>query len=94
MKPVKVTHKCGHTETHHWAGLKGKTAQTAAVRRAEGTFCSCCTYGRTRPIVPQAPEDCQHEPAPRNVPKLGAPLPTCKHCGIVYMPDDDDTGED
>jgi hypothetical protein len=33
--------------------------------------------------------DCQHVPAPRVVPALGSPLPTCAKCGAVYMPDDD-----
>jgi hypothetical protein len=33
---------------------------------------------------------CAHIPAPRSVPPLGAPLPTCAKCGVVYLPDDSD----
>jgi hypothetical protein len=30
-------------------------------------------------------EHCGSEPAIRMVPSIGAPLPTCAKCGIVYM---------
>lgn len=39
------------------------------------------------------PEFCEHEPAARVVPPLGSPLPTCRKCGIVYMPEEDDTDD-
>jgi hypothetical protein len=35
-------------------------------------------------------DNCRHEPAPRIVPPIGHPLPTCKHCGIVYLLEEDD----
>lgn len=34
-------------------------------------------------------DECAHTPAPRIVPALGSPLPTCAKCGAVYMPDDE-----
>lgn len=34
--------------------------------------------------------ECSHEPAPRIVPAIGSPLPTCRHCGVAYMPGDDE----
>lgn len=41
---------------------------------------------------PPEPEDCVHVPAPRVVPPLGDPLPTCAKCGMIYM--DSDNEED
>lgn len=44
--------------------------------------------------MPDDGEGCRHEPAPRIVPPLGAPLPTCRKCGLAYMPDADDSEDD
>lgn len=34
-----------------------------------------------------------HIPAPRSVPPIGSPLPTCAICGYAYMQDEEDTDE-
>lgn len=42
---------------------------------------------------PPKPEDCVHVPAPRVVPPLGDPLPTCAKCGMIYMDSDNEEDE-
>lgn len=84
--PITVFGNNGRTYTGTYyksSGSYARIRETAASKKAR-------EKAQVKRAEAEQAEVCEHVPAPRVVPALGAPLPTCAKCGQIYMDESDE----